>query len=879
MIKMTWPRQRWALPLLLLITALLAVIVFRKRSAQPLQAIPGQSAFVVEFNGLARAGQLVAKMPATEWKAVLQNTFLRPCWQDVAVAERLFRHDDAIHKAFAEHTLAAAITLNEADSLHPLFALDLGARPDLESVLKNNPLSQKYFPSYFHGSTLFTVHFSKRERLVVARIDNLLLFSRFSYLVEDALAQLEKGDNWWADRSWRGQLDDHAPFKLYCRPLAAPMAALLTENWRFLPDLLDRNIAWMGFSWDGEHLRGAAKADGFLQKLLLQGEPPHDELYAVLPDNTAFLAAAGLGRRTALSDLAEGDYADFQKYILPWAGHDVALVMTQPLSAELREEQFVVLAMNDSVAARQRLEAYGSQRGLLKQYDYQTFQIRQFLSNSLLSTLLTRQDHSVFQNPACTIIGNYVVFAASNAALELWIDKYIVNETLLNTPEFLLQRKKLAQQGNAVLMLNAGYLPALLKKMVMPRLNDRNEEEIQLLAQTGLVGIELWPGKYTGWIDLISSSQVLSSGPKTTAGGTSILWKTPLSDEAATPPSVVMRTREGEAVVLIQDKRHELYCLRANGSMAWRRQFDKPLLSAVQGIDFQNNGTTYFLFNTASHIWLLDEAGHDVNGFPLKLQSAATNGLTVVDFDENRRYNFFVACANGNIYGYDQYGRPLPGWNPQGGVGQVLQPVLHFLKDDKDYLVALSKTGRLSVFGRDGSSRFGANQLDGKFYGPPQADPVSKSPRITCANTLGKVFICTLDGGTFSLSLAPAADARARAYFVFAPLEGDKRYDYAVMRGSGLNLAGYAGNTIQTIAKRQFESAPDTLFAASGGARLGAVDRAKKQIFLLDNRGKSHPDFPLAGDTPFVLSPLFEGKPEQILVVGNGASVYAYKIR
>lgn len=875
---MTWPRQRWALPLVLLCTAALAVFIFRKKNTQPLQAIPGQSAFVVEFKGLAKAGQLVAKMPDAEWKSVLQNTLLRACWQDVAVAERLFRHDDAIHTAFAEHTLTAAITLNEADSLHPLFALDLGARPDLEAVLKANPLSQKFFPSYFHGYTLFTVRFPNKERLVVARVDNLLLFSRFSYLVEDALAQLEKGDNWWANRSWRGQLDDQAPFKMLCRPLPAPMAGLLSENWRFLPELLDRNIAWMGFSWDGEHLRGAAKTDGFLQKLLLQGEPPNDELYTILPDNTAFLAATGFGRRTALSELSEGDYADFQKYILPWVGHEVAFVMTQPLSAELREEQFIVLAMSDSVVARQRLEAYGSQRGLLKQYDYQTFPLRQFLSNSLLTTL-TRKDSPVFQNPACAIIGNYVVFAASNAALELWIDKYIVNETLLNTPEFLLQRKKLSQQGNATLLLNAGYLPALLKKMAMPRLNDRSEEEIRTLAQTGLTGIELRPGKNTGWIDLIPSSQVLSGGPRTTTGGTSILWKTPLAAEAATPPSVVMRTREREAVVLIQDKRHELYCLRANGAIAWRRQFDKPLLSAVQGIDFQNNGTTCFLFNTASHIWLLDESGHDVDGFPLKLQSSATNGLTVVDFDDNRRYNLFVACANGNLYGYDQYGRPLPGWNPQGGVGQVVQPVLHFQKDDKDYIVALSKTGRLSVFGRDGSQRFGAIQLEGKFNGPPQADPGPKSPRIACANTLGKVFICTLDGGTFSLSLAPAAEAHARAYFVFAPLEGDQRFDYAVMRGSGLNLAGYSGNTVQTISKRLFEAAPDTLFAASGGTRLGAVDRDKKQIFLLDNRGKTHPDFPLAGDTPFVLGALFEGKPEQILVVGNGASVYAYKIR
>ena len=248
-----------------------------------------------------------------------------------------------------------------------------------------------------------------------------------------------------------------------------------------------------------------------------------------------------------------------------------------------------------------------------------------------------------------------------------------------------------------------------------------------------------------------------------------------------------------------------------------------------------------------------------------------------MDFDNSLRYYYFVACANGNLYGYDQFGRSLAGWNPQSGVGKVKQPLLHAQRGDKDYLIALNQQGKLFVYGRDGSEHFPALQLDGPFAGPPQVDAMSKSPRIMVVNTAGKAVGCNLTGQPIAVQVSKTPKS-APAKGAFLPLTGDSRYEYAVLQGNILQVDGYDGNAFRALFTTTLPAAQDTLFEVAG-QRVGLLNLSKRQVLLLDGRGQLHPDFPLAGTTPFVITDLFRQAGQQVLVVGNGNSVYAYKVR
>jgi len=767
--------------------------------------------------------------------------------------------------------IAAAFSLHPNDSLHPLIILDLNHRVDPERLLESVSKSAKVTSSVFRGSSIFTVEISGKGRMVVAASRNLVFFSRFSYLVEDALTQVTKRDQWWQQQT--DLLD--APFcaVLHTETLAERCKGNMAPEWEYLPDWFASRVTSLVLSYDGKNWRAAAQ----MKKNNSEADPgemPRSNIAAVLPDNTALLAWLGAGQQGALGDFAsnDADDADFRYFVNPWVGKEAAWVLVEPYSPGMRDDQFWVCAVRDESMARKRLDEYGERSGLLRRYEYQTFEVRQFLSPSLLEPLLP-EGRTDFQNPACVLLDGYAVFAASLSALELWIDKYVVSQTLAAQQDFLLLDKKLPVLANRFFYLNAEYAPLLAKQMFDPAPGESIQTDIPAFQHAGLFGVEMHNSRqgeeYSGML--------VNQPDKASAHVARILWKTPLGGTAITQPFLVPGVApEKEPTILIQDDQYDLYCLTISGNLLWRKKLGGQIMSAVQGIDFFNNGGVCYLFNTASALWVVDEEGREVVGYPLRLQSPATNGVTAADFDDERRYGLFIACENGNLYGYDQYGRPLTGWNPKSGVGRVKHPLIHFKSETRDYLSVLSLDGQLSVFNRIGVPQLAPIDFEGDFSAnPPQFDAGSEAQRIVCMDAAGKVEICNLDGSTFHLGLN---NGKNRHLLVFGEIIGDSRKDYAVMSGNTLTISGYEGHSFLKKAELTFSATQDTLFTTGLKGLIGTLNRSKRQIYLVSGTGKVFSGFPLAGTTPFVLYHVPADRKSNILIVGNGNGVYAYKV-
>lgn len=866
--KMPNGKVRILIVLLIAALALAGVFYLFRQPKGPFHALPSQAALVLEFNSLTKATLLKKSLGETVWQGLFETEIGRHAWGDAATAERLFQHEESLQKAFGTQRLLLALTLNRADSLHGLFILQLRDDLDLPAALAGNTLTKKVFPSVFHGHTLYTAHLGKQERLVVVHAGPLLIFSRFSYLVEDALMQLEGADRWWVERKQGPAAGEGAPFRVLFRPAAAAAQYenSMAEGWGHVPKVLAGNVEWFCLAWNGRDLSAWAETTGFLRNIGWWGKPETGNMPAVLPDNTALFARAVFDRpRLFFDQIKRGSSSDFDRYVLPWAGSEAAWVLTEPFSPGMRDDQFIVVSVRDSSAALENLRSFGRDRGVLHVGDYQTFEVFEFMNQSLLSPLLG--ESRWFRNPCCAMIGGYVVFANTRSALELWIDKYVVNQTLAQNTDFLqLQQKNPGAEANAQIFLHTNYLPLLLKNLLDPARSVPDAADVAAFSRLGMIDLQLVPAGGEN-LEVKATAQATGAAPV----AASILWKTPLVSTAATQP-FVLKSSEG-AAILIQDSRHELYRLDPGGTVVWRRQMEEPLLGAVRHIDFWGNGAAFYLFNTARHIWLLDDEGRDVQGFPLDLQSPATNGVVAIDFDKTLKYNYFIACANGNIYGYDQFGRPLPGWNPQVGAGRVTQPLAHLQSGGKDYLAAINQSGKMFVYARNGAERFPPVQWSGKAFGPIQVDVSAKPPRFVCADNTGTIHVCKPDGSTFNM--APGKGSGAGHFALFATGSGSRSV-YAVTRGGNLVASAYEGASLKTVYSTQLPASPDTLFAA-GDQGLGALYRDKRRIYLLDGKGLAA-DFPLAGTTPFVVH-TFTDKQGPVLLVGDGSSVYAYKIR
>lgn len=879
---MTFRNFRLVALLAVAVALAIAVRPFFLQDKNPCAAIPSEAAIVLDFNPIDTAG--TAGLPHIRdygLRFFVEKSDIQAVRQQASQAQKMLQHDGPLRRAFQSNRMLAALTWRSEDRGSALFVLDLqGTDAHLEqavAALRNagsSPLASHSFlrdvqvsEQQFRGSTLWVFAEPDRDRFVFAQQNGLLIFSTSLALVEDALAQLEVVGNWWSTCAFLRKPDPATPFRALMRGsvLAQRLGERLLPQHQSLPLPLLRHLDWLGLSWDGHALRAEAGQKGLPNHRTAWDRTQLSEIYGVLPSNTAF--ALRVGFPTSWPVLKKMDRPlspDFEEFIGPWWGREAAFVVTEPLSNNLTDHEFWVLEARDTARASALLSTYGQQRGLLKNYDYQTFVIRQLLDGGLLRPLA--DEGSAFQNPACAVVGGYVVFATSPAALERWIDQYVVGETLSANADFLQMTQSLPAESGGALLFNSASLPVLARNLYRPDWMLKNVQSLDAFAPMGWVGLGV---QFSGSSRSLELN--IARGPTATAISqtSGLLWKTPLTAAVALAPQVVSRPpAEDGTDILVQDVQHQLYCLHQDGQLHWRRQLPGPILSEVQGLDFFKNQTRCYFFNTPDALWLLDENGRDVEGFPLKLRSPATNGAVAVSFGNNGECGFFVALENGNVQGFNPFGQPIDGWNPQPIGEQVSQPLLHFQHAGKDYLAVLTHSGRLSVFGKNGQLRFAPVQFEGQFEGAMQVNLETPTPCIVCINSRGRAFACDMAGRAVALSLEAGDGSAARSGFL--PLGAGGALEYAVLTGSTLTYGHYDSGQYRQIFSQKNDRSADAVFVPQSGC-VGVLRRQQRSVMLY----RSGTVRSFEGSTAFRLLAA-PGGSGSVLVVGNGASVCGY---
>lgn len=750
-----------------------------------------------------------------------------------------------------------------------------GHAPDVEKLMSNQEI-RRVIPSVYRGHKIYTVYLQGQESgFAFAVYRNLLIVAGLPLLVEEAIGRLD-----WRPGSL-GRMSDFKALKGSRQQVPAVRVYLQTSQLHQLfagllhPAGLAEVRRWTSLStWlrlDLQHQK---------QQILLSGlsgippkSSPHEALLEraqilqpkhleVIPDNLALL---WIGSIANWSRMNKDGGREFRKYISSWAGRELAIAMAQPKGVELPSDWYAAIAVHQKDLAERRLSELAAKAGTLQDYDYQSFRIRQLMTDQLMPFFPERR----MENPFFAFVGEDVIFASSQAGMEVWIDAFIAGKTLARDERFLPLYEQGKQPGAWFL-----YLPA---DQLLPLLQAYAPEApgiARLVQNLGDIAIAA-SAKGRHWQLKGTAAPVDASQPQS-----AVAWKALLPAPASSPPYPVADTAAAQVCIAVQDSAFRLHLIGPAGELRWSKALDGPLLSTVQTMDYYGDGSTALLFNTARNVYLTDMQGKELGNFPLPLQSPATNGVTVVNFDEGLQICFFIACANGNVYGFDRLGRPLPGWNPMSGAGTLRFPLLHFYKEDKDYLVTLNDKGVLRAYRRDGGERLPPRSLEGMFLSPPAYQISEKSNRIVAMNAAGTVHVTGLKGEYFKLACPAGTDQRTR--LAFGALTGDERHDYAVISGEELALYAYRDNSkFERVFSRKFDAPLDEVFCVrfpgEDSDRIGVVSRSAGKIYLLDAAGQLYPGFPLAGHAPFFVADLYQnGRP--MVVSTYGDSVYAYQV-
>jgi hypothetical protein len=467
-----------------------------------------------------------------------------------------------------------------------------------------------------------------------------------------------------------------------------------------------------------------------------------------------------------------------------------------------------------------------------------------------------------------TIYDNCLIMGSSYESLCRYLMANVLQETLGNDQRYRAYTSGLSDRLNFYVWSSPGRSLPFFKGILNKDLYQSIENKL-----AGFSKIE-----YVGWQIGVENGMTynmarLKYNPEINERPTSLVWKSLLGNRVINRPQFVINPSDNNRrEIVLQDGDYNFILISSQGRILWKKKLKSPIRSEVFQLDCFKDGKFQYFFSTEESLHIIDHEGNYIQHYPLELRSPATNGVTVVDYDNKKDYRFFIACKDKKIYLYDKKGKMVTGWKPPNTVHNIVQPVQFFRINNKDYIVftdknnsyILDRKGKPKVTFK-GSLTFSNNRLSlvpgsGKNHA-----------RLLATDSRGTILSIGFDG---SINKFSAGRFSADHYFMYDDLDQDNKSDYIFLDGDTLTVYDQKANQIFVRGFNHPIGWPPELFTFPDDSRkIGISDITGNKIYLFNSDGKICDGFPLDGNSPFALG-FFDRENGQINLISGSADGY-----
>jgi hypothetical protein len=473
------------------------------------------------------------------------------------------------------------------------------------------------------------------------------------------------------------------------------------------------------------------------------------------------------------------------------------------------------------------------------------------------------------------VLDKYMVFSDSVESLKSLIRDFILNKTLVNHQAYMEFERNLSPRSNLCFYCDLSQSQVFFSKYLTTSLGGSWLKNISTFQRIRMAGIQIYANNNMLY------SNVLIKHLSSFSATAQTVWESKLDTLADFKPVFTLNHQTGENEVFVQDMQNNVYLINQVGRILWKIGLPDRILSEVFQIDYFKNGKLQFLFNTESHIYLVDRNGNFVEKYPVTLRAPATNGIAVFDYEKNRDYRIFVACSDRHIYGYNREGNLLDGWEFGQSESLVTQPLNHFRFGNRDFIV-FGDSYKTYILDRRGEARVNVDayfprSLNNNYSLSTSAD--ANGPSIVTTDTTGKVYFIGFNGTVRMVELP--GKFTNRHFFDYKDLTGDNKPEYIFIEED--RLTAYSPDESKLFTYRfgkPIRSGPLFYQFSSTDRKLGVVSRDENLIYLINSNGELYEGFPLQGNTPFSIGNFGDSLSRFNLIVGSGDNfLYNYRVK
>lgn len=293
-----------------------------------------------------------------------------------------------------------------------------------------------------------------------------------------------------------------------------------------------------------------------------------------------------------------------------------------------------------------------------------------------------------------------------------------------------------------------------------------------------------------------------------------------------------------DSETLVQDSVNDLSLVSSEGKALWKVAIGNRIVTDVSQVDFFANGKLQYAFATSNTLHVVDRLGNDVNPFPIALPNSEIEHLTVVDYDNSKRYRFLLSDTKGRLWMYDKDGKLLEGWSPKTSGGALVCAPRHHRIKGKDYVLALRTDGKAVLTSRRGETlpRFPLD-LEGEPVGDYYLD-IGSSVRDTYFIVItkdGYRVKFTIDGKIQSRELLIKNSVTSK----FSMVSDKNGKGYVILQDDGRQtvINDATGKKMITIAAGVTSTDVKYCDYGSGRVYIGVKDRLQSFVYVYDGSG------------------------------------------
>jgi len=879
---------------LLLLAAIISFVLFRKSPGQQtniLKGVPLDATIIVETESLQQLSGTLRKKNKL-WIELSKSPWLEEAEKQFQFIDSLFVSKSEILSFLGKQKTIISYHQQGKDKIRPLLLISLPGeykKSALQSLISSFEDSTIVLHERkYEGANLQELTGKARGNPIatVAIKDNIFLLSKSSILVEDAIRQFESSPGIPADEGFqkvRATAGKNVNANIYIQMDKLPKAMSAFVKPEFVKKILaiedfsgwieadliinEENLYLSGFS-------NSSLADGNFQGIFTDQSPGENTLIDVIPSNTAAFFSIHIhdyakfyenyllylernGRqsvhKTLVSTFEKKTGIELIPFFSDIFANEAGVVVTDFKDQPVDENMFLLFDVKSMPVARERLllllkehgENEAENQPQVIQFDSETRYTIYKIPYAGIGRLLFGNLFDMENMPFFTFLDQHVVFGKSATSLSKFLHFNILNKTLATDMMYNDFAEHMSNRSNFHFYFNPLSGNNLIQYLL------RDEYAKKLSANYDFLRNIKGPAYQFNTTNnyffnnfYIEYTTNVKEQPKT-------VWETLLDTIIEGKPAFFTNHYTMQNEIVVQDLRNNLYLINNVGRILWKISLPEKIMSDIYEIDFYGNSKYQMLFSTKNYIYILDRNGNNVENYPIRLRSPATNGVALADYENNLKYRFFIAGEDKKVYVYNKDGKILPGWDFEGSTSQVEQPVQHFRIGTKDFIVFGDKY-QTYILDRRGNTRVSVNAIlpkSGNNNYIVENTGSTATSNIAITDTAGNIHHIFFDGSMEKTSIRSFS---SNHFFDFQDVDADGQKDYIFIDKDKLYVYGKNKKELFSYTfDADIQHRPVYFQFSASDRKIGVLNHADNKLYLFNNNGKIYEGFPLEGNTLF----------------------------